>query len=160
MTPIYYLFMQTEHVKLDNIKEVFRSRGMRFTPQRGAILSELIATREHPTASALHLKLRKRYPHLSLDTVNRNLIDFCRRGIVQSVESVDKTKRFDACLLPHHHCQCVDCGFILDFDTPALEELSLPRLLTDKFQLMYQRLHVVGVCHHCLAKRVHKPMFI
>jgi len=81
----YYLvaIMNEEKNKINNIEldektmqftSQCREAGLKVTPQRIAIYRELLQTDEHPSAEMLYEKVKKTFPSISLDTVNRTLL--------------------------------------------------------------------------------------
>jgi Fur family transcriptional regulator, peroxide stress response regulator len=134
----------------DDLKRNFQEKGLRMTPQRRAIYDALTGRKEHPSASELYERLKKDHPALSLDTVNRNLLDFWRAGLIQCAESLDCVKRFDGDLAPHHHFHCLECGGIVDFGSPDLDQIRLPGRLQKRFKIFSKKVHVTGICDGCL----------
>jgi len=80
-----------------------RRHGLRITPQREVIYDVLCHSGTHPTAEEMHRLIRKRYPSMSLDTVNRALLTFARIGLAEVVEGYGSPRRFDANLAMHRH---------------------------------------------------------
>ena len=46
-----------------------KDKGVRFTPQRQAILEYLLATNTHPTAEDIYKQVKVRFPGVSLGTI-------------------------------------------------------------------------------------------
>ena len=57
----------------ENITELLRNNGYKVTPQRLAIYEALCATKEHPKAETLFVKLQPSYPTMSLATVYKTI---------------------------------------------------------------------------------------
>ncbi|MGD8945919.1 MAG: transcriptional repressor, partial [Desulfobacterales bacterium] len=60
-----------------------------------AIYRELQKSFEHPTADAMYQIIRKEFPNISFDTVNRTLLTLAQIGLVDLVEVYGGAKRFD-----------------------------------------------------------------
>ena len=73
--------------KIEQFAYRCRQAGLKVTPQRIAVYRELLTTQEHPSAEILHRKLRKKFPSISLDTVNRTLLTLNEIGAAHVVEA-------------------------------------------------------------------------
>lgn len=126
---------------------------MNRTAQREAILSELRASRNHPTAEELYTVLRSRMPQLSLGTVYRNLEQMSQAGVIRKLETAGKRKRFDGDLSLHHHLRCIECGAVEDIVPAALREVdvALARLLP-QLECVGYNLELNGRCRCCREK--------
>jgi Fur family ferric uptake transcriptional regulator len=89
------------------------------TEQRRIIIDELEKTYQHPNASDIYEKVKKRLPHISLGTVYRNLEILSSKGIIKRLILPMGQKRFDAVLDDHHHIRCTVCGKVEDLPTQA-----------------------------------------
>ncbi len=128
-----------------------KENGIRITPQRQAILEFLITTELHPTADEIYRSLEKDFPNMSVATVYNNLRVFRNVGLVKELTYGDDSSRFDYASHDHYHVICQDCGKIVDFHHPGLEEVErLASHMTD-FKVSTHRLEVYGVCPDCLA---------
>ena len=88
----------------DQIRELFRSAGLRCTRQR-EIYTALAASRLHPTAEDLHQQVMAEDPGLSLATVYNTLDAFTEAGLAQRVSDTTAAgpARFDADMSQHAH---------------------------------------------------------
>ena len=142
--------MQSQEELLNGFANACRKAGMRVTPQRLEIYRELMAATDHPSAEALHRRLRLKMPTLSLDTVYRNLADLANRGLISKVETSQSLVRFEANGLPHHHLICRTCGEIMDFQWPIIDNTSLPDEIRDWGVIEHKNIVACGVCRRCL----------
>ena len=127
-------------------------QGLRVTPQRMAIFEELCCSDSHPTAEKLYLEVKRRYPTISLNTVNQTLLTFAKVGIVGIVEGFGSARRYDPIIDQHHHVHCVKCGKILDFYHTSFDRLKVPEEIREAYQIMTTRVVVAGVCPACQKK--------
>lgn len=137
----------SEQRELLNAK--FRENGLRVTPQRMAIYAILFRAQTHPTAEQLHARLRRRFPHISLDTVNRTLLTFAEIGLIGIVEGYGSPRRYDPNIDSHHHAYCIHCGDIWDFYSADLDALRVPKDIRRKFNIISKRVVLSGVCSKC-----------
>ena len=143
--------MQKENDAFDlsMFKQVCHEHHLKITPQRIAIYKELVKSDNHPTTDAIYQNVKKEYPHISFDTVNRTLLTFAQSGIVDVVETFGGAKRFDPNLKNHHHLHCTQCGRVFDFYSRAYDNLNVPEELQMQFQVTGKRVVLKGLCKEC-----------
>ena len=129
-----------------------RKMGLKVTPQRVAIYRELINTDEHPSAERLHEKVRKRFPSISLDTVNRTLLTLNEIGAASVVEGSGDAKRFDGGMDKHQHFKCVKCKRIIDFHHKPFDVIDVPGNIAKKFKILKKTVYLEGICDLCRRK--------
>lgn len=138
---------------LDQKMDFFRGRcgqtGLRITPQRMAVYKALIETKEHPSADVLYKQVRKTFPNISLDTVNRTLLTFAEMGTAFIVEGSGDAKRFDGGLSKHQHFKCIRCKKIIDFHHKPFDNIAVPKCLKDKFTVLRKTVYFEGFCDLC-----------
>jgi Fur family peroxide stress response transcriptional regulator len=123
--------------------------SLRLTPQRLGIFSCLQGSRQHPSADAVFRKIRKTFPSISFDTVNRTLLSFAHMGILDIVEGYGYPKRFDPNLKRHHHFHCLKCHRILDFEEKSYERLKPPQSIARRCKVTGHKVILEGVCDQC-----------
>ncbi len=128
--------------------ELFRSRGLKVTPQRVCIFELLHDSRVHPTAEAIHLQATARMPTMSLKTVYQTLNDLARMGELSQLDLGTGSSRFDPDVTPHHHLVCTSCGKIrdlhADFDGLALEATDAQGFVVGAADVVFR-----GTCTDC-----------
>jgi len=130
-----------------------RQAGLRVTPQRVAVYTELVKTTEHPSAERLYKKVRKAFPNISLDTVNRTLITLSGIGAAFVVEGSGEPKRYDGNLASHQHFKCIKCRRIFDFHHKEFDNIRVPAEISKKFLVTRKSVYLEGLCDLC-RKRV------
>jgi Fur family peroxide stress response transcriptional regulator len=135
---------------LSAFERACRDAGLKLTHQRLEIFRELAMATDHPSAEALHQRLRRTIPTISLDTVYRTLATFASQGLINKVETVESQARFEATVFRHHHLICSRCREINDFQWPAIDEASLPEEITPWGRIDTRNVVVYGVCNKCL----------
>ncbi len=129
-----------------------REIGLKVTPQRVAIYKELLRTDEHPSAETLCKKVRRQFPNISLDTVNRTLLTLAEIGAAFVVEGSGEPRRFDAGPQSHQHFKCVKCKRIIDFHYKPFDNIPVPKTLTKRFTVLRKTVYFEGVCDLCAGK--------
>jgi Fur family peroxide stress response transcriptional regulator len=137
---------------MDSFREKCRNNGLKITPQRLAIYREVVRSREHPSADKVYRNVRKVFPNISFDTVNRSLVTFSRMGVISVVEGYGEAKRFDPNLEGHHHFRCMRCNNIIDFYDKTLDAVKVPREIQRRFKVLHKRIVLEGLCDACSKK--------
>lgn len=89
----------------------------RHSAQRDAILSNLRARTDHPTADMIYTDMRKIIPNISMGTVYRNLSDLCGSGAIIKI-GAEGRERYDGNTSLHTHFFCERCGEVADIFSP------------------------------------------
>lgn len=129
--------------------EKCRENSLKVTPQRRAVYEELLRAKEHPSADLVYRRLKKAFPNISLDTVNRTLLTFSEIGIVNVVEGYGQPKRFDPNVSSHHHFRCVKCNAIIDFYDKSYDDMKVPKDILKKFTVLNKKVVLEGLCDKC-----------
>jgi len=144
--------MDYNNSETDTIAQKLREAKLKITPQRMAILGELADNHDHPTADAIYQKIKQKLPNISFDTVNRTLISFAQSGVIKIAEGQGGAKRYDPMIEPHHHFHCVRCNKIIDFANKEYDQIKLPESITNKHQVLGQKIVLDGICQDCKNK--------
>jgi len=126
-----------------------RQHNLKVTPQRIAIFRELTRSKDHPSAVAMFEIIRKQFPSISFDTVNRTLLTFAEIGIADVVEGYGGPRRFDPETESHHHLHCTRCDRIIDFQCEDYDNLAIPEKIRQKFTVLGKRVILNIVCDKC-----------
>lgn len=138
-------------------KEVFRDyltkQGLKSTRQREIILNEFLRCTTHPSTEELYLKIRKKHPNIGYATVYRTLKLFSECGIAEERHFGDGQTRYESttCEEHHDHLICKECGAILEFEDPRIEELQEEVARQHGFTIVSHRLEIYGRCAQCSA---------
>jgi len=92
----------------------FRTRALRCTPPRYAVLDYLLRNPVHATAEEVFRAVNETDPRASRATVYNSLHALTRAGLVREVLLDGKAARFDANVHRHHHFVCERCGAVKD----------------------------------------------
>ena len=130
-------------------REKCRENRIKVTDQRLAIYKELSRSFNHPSADKLFKKIRKKFPGISFDTVNRTVLTFAEAGLIRMVEGCGDVRRFDPYMDPHHHLRCIKCHKIIDFRHRAYDKLEVPKKYLHGFKLLSKKVVLEGLCGKC-----------
>ncbi len=141
---------------VEELTALFRSRGLKVTPQRQVIFRVLSSTTHHPTAEAVYAAVSSELPTISLRTVYQSLNDLSAMGELSSLDLGTGSTRFDPTLEPHHHLVCGACGRIEDLhhDFPGV---VLPAPVTEGFEVSSTEIVFRGRCASCAQRAVTQP---
>lgn len=138
--------------KVSEFEQKCRKEGLKVTPQRLAVYRELVKSKEHPSADILWRQVRKSYPNISLDTVNRTLHTLSELGAAFVVEGSGDVKRYDGSMAAHQHFKCTQCRRIYDFNYAPFNSIAIPTELENSFTIMRKAIYLEGVCRFCQKK--------
>lgn len=133
-----------------------RKRGLKVTPQRVAILKALMVARRPLTAREVTDAVRASHPHISLDTVYRNLTVLTQFGLISQLNLQNREcTRFEyqGEDRHHHHFVCLECGrsFCVEW-CPTATLLAAPAQ-DPGFQTLGHAFEVYGYCSRCQPPR-------
>jgi len=138
--------------KIADFEELCRKAGLKITPQRLEIYKELAKSKEHPSADMLWQKVKKTFPCISLDTVNRTLLTLSKIGAAFIVEGSGDVKRFDGGMESHQHFRCTQCRRIIDFHHTPFDSIAIPPELANSFLIVRSTVYLEGICRYCQEK--------
>jgi Fur family peroxide stress response transcriptional regulator len=129
-----------------------RQMSLKVTPQRLAIYRELLRSDKHPSAEMVYSKIKRSFPGISLDTVNRTLMTLSEIGAANIVEGSGDARRYDAGKGEHQHFKCVKCKRIIDFHYKPFDDIRLPSSINKKFKVLRKTVYLEGICDLCLSE--------
>ena len=135
--------------KIGWFTDLCRKNSLKVTPQRIEIYKELIKSDEHPSAETLYSKVRKTFPNISFDTVNRTLLTLSEIGAAFIVEGSGDVRRFDGGTEKHQHFKCVKCKRIVDYHHKPFDVIRLPANIGNKFTVLRKSVYLEGICDLC-----------
>ena len=142
---------------LEQFRQACQTAGVKCTPQRKLIFSELIGRTDHPDAEAVYQAVRKKNSRISMDTVYRSLWLFKELGLIQSLGTARERTRFDANGAPHHHFVCDRCGKTQDIHADDFDPIDIARVCRLKADTAPFRINVHGTCDDCTAMSSDQP---
>ncbi|MBD2178683.1 transcriptional repressor [Pseudanabaena sp. FACHB-1998] len=132
----------------DRIVQTLKAKGLRVTPQRFAVYTNLLMRHDHPTAEQILSDLNQDAPTSSQATVYLSLQTLRDAGLVREVLLEQGVCRYDAKVEPHHHFRCKCCGEIEDIAWEAFDQLGL-RQVRSGLKIDSYEVIVTGMCDRC-----------
>lgn len=143
---------QSLHSRFTDFEKFCRKKGLKMTHQRLEIYRELLTSKDHPTVEALFLRVRKRIPTISLDTVYRTLALLEEAGMTNRIQTSEGLTRFESDYGAHHHLICKKCQTIEDFTWKSFDTMLLPPELEAWGAIQTRNIVAEGICTACLKK--------
>ncbi len=144
-----------ENQRLQDALHSLKNTKVRMTPQRQAILEFLFSAPSHPTADEIYKALEGKFPNMSVATVYNNLRVFKEVGLVRELTYGDSSSRFDSNTSDHYHVICDECGKIVDFHYPGLDEVETLAAHVTGFTVRNHRMEIYGTCPQCDKNQKH-----
>jgi Fur family ferric uptake transcriptional regulator len=150
-----YLGKTEEQLRGGEEERVFadflKSRGLKFTRSRRALLRKIFAMHDHFTADQLLERLRKERIPASKATVYRTLAVMQDCGLLGSHDFGGGALHYEHVLghAHHDHLICLGCRSIVEFRDDRIEDLQ-ERIAKDAgFTLLDHSLKLLGLCRTC-----------
>jgi Fur family ferric uptake transcriptional regulator len=135
----------------ESVLALLRGRGFRMTPQRRAIVAEVMATSGHISPTAVAREVQRRVPGVNASTVYRTMELLETVGVLSHAHleaGAEYHRRADS---QHVHLVCSRCGAD---DSLSLQEASRLRRLIARhrgFQPDFSHFAISGLCATCAA---------
>ena len=136
---------------LNRFKEALKKEGLKYTPQRTAVLEEIIKDKGHRESEEIYLALKKKGQSVSRATVYRTMDILVNNGFARKMNLGDGRARYESKVnSPHHdHLVCMDCGLIVEFMDQKIEDLQDEIAIQYEFQLKRHIHQLFGLCKKC-----------
>jgi Fur family ferric uptake transcriptional regulator len=145
--------IRREPVDPATFKRMIRQMGLKVTHQRMVILDALSRGRAHVTAQEVFEVVNAKYPEIGFATVYRFLRKMNEQHMVTEVRMGGLPARYELTPRRHHdHLTCVQCGQIVEFESPQIETLQEQVAKEHNFRLTHHVLELYGVCPRCEAE--------
>ena len=136
------------------LKELLKKCGYKFTGQRAAVLEVLVKYRGmHLSTEEIYQYVRDNNPEIGLATVYRTLTLLARIGLVMKLDLDDGFSRYELARQNedhrHHHLICSNCGSVLEVEEDLLDTLEEQILLKNDFLVKDHRVKFYGLCSQC-----------
>jgi Fur family transcriptional regulator, ferric uptake regulator len=137
---------------VESVLQLLRSHGLRMTPQRRAIVAEIMAAKGHISPVAISRAVQERVPGVNASTIYRTLDVLEELGVVSHAHLESGPEYHRQSESRHIHLTCSSCGAE---DSLSLDEAeSLERLILRHHGFSPDLSHfaISGRCANCRAK--------
>ena len=128
-------------------KATLKRAGVRFTPQRAAVIDALVNNTTHPTIDQIYQIARERAPMISLATVYNTITALIQHGLIVELHPGRDGLRCDANSTPHPHAYCQQCGMLFDLSTPP--DVAINESVPAGFHILRREVLITGLCAAC-----------
>jgi Fur family ferric uptake transcriptional regulator len=141
--------------ELNKLREYINGRGMRCTPERDAIVSEIFTRRAHFKAEDLYQRLRAQNIPVSRASVYRTIPLLQQAGLLIRVFQEDGLSYYEPAYgqRQHGHLRCLACGLIEEFTDPSFSQMARRLRADTGFWVESIRPLVNGLCPSCQRKK-------
>ena len=141
----------TNNKLLSDFKDVLRKEGLKITPQRIAVLEEIIKNKGHRESEDVYMAIKTRKTHVSRATVYRALAILVQHGFARKLNLGDGRARYETKIdSPHHdHIICNNCGNIIEFINYEIEKIQEEIAKHHQFKLQQHIHQLFGICKEC-----------
>jgi Fur family ferric uptake transcriptional regulator len=137
-----------------DVPDRFRERGLRWTPQRRAVVEVLAASNGHITGAELVERCREVDPRTIPSTVYRTLDVLDELGLVRHGHGASGREEFHVGPEAEHgHLYCAECGGRWEIRAGQAERIVAGFLAEDGFEVDLSHVTVVGRCADCSARQ-------
>ncbi len=133
-----------------SVRQLLRDRGLRWTPQRRALVAVLAETEGHVTGADLVERCRQRDPATIPSTVYRTLDVLEELGIVRHGHGPNGREEYH--VLPvavHGHLHCKICGASWEIGTAEAAAVVASLDAERGFEVDLSHVTIVGRCRDC-----------
>lgn len=138
--------------KMDLFKESIRSKGLRITPARVAILKVLDVAQKPLDISSILQALVKNKVDADQATVYRIIENFIEKDLVKRLQFQEKKFYYETKNYDHHHAMCTSCGKIEDISQCSIDRVEREIEKTKGFKVKNHSLEFFGTCPECLIR--------
>jgi len=127
--------------------------GTRLTLQKQAILDVFQSNPKLMTAEEVYVRVREKYPNVSLGTVYRNLQSYSKHGQLRRTLLADGKARFElAQNIHHHHLICLKCGESSEVPWCPVGVEVADFMAACGFTPVNHQFEIYGYCRRCSEK--------
>jgi Fur family peroxide stress response transcriptional regulator len=105
------------------IAEKLKSKGLKVTPQRVAVLEAVNWLDNHPTADQIITYIKRTHPNIATGTVYKVLDVLVENNLVKKVKTDRDIMRYDGMMENHHHIYCAESERIADYMDEDLDHM-------------------------------------
>ena len=148
-------FRQWLKTILQTFQEYLSRQGLNLTHQREEILRCLMEADRHLGVEEVYERVRRKDRTIGRATVFRTVRLLQECGLVAEVGAANGRSKFELKAdRPHHdHMICVECGRIMEFQSPMMERFQDEAIRRHGFVALWHRHEIFGRCHDCQEQK-------
>jgi Fur family ferric uptake transcriptional regulator len=141
-----------EKSSLNSLKNIIKSKGMKWTEQREIILDIILSQDCHLSADEVYQMVKEKYPNSSIGiaTIYRTLNFLEEVKLISSIPFGKDGKKYEKTKDTHHdHLICIKCGKIIEFYDERIEQQQEIIAKKNNFKITGHTMQLYGICHEC-----------
>ena len=137
---------------IELFKNYLNEKGLRNTPTREIIVSEVFATHDHFDVDTLYLHLRNKKKNISKASIYRTIPLLIESGLIKEVFFEDGHMHYEHIHGHDHHChfRCLDCRKIIEFKEDEIIDIKKKFSKRIEFEVTGHKLELFGYCKKCI----------
>lgn len=132
-------------------KEIIRSKGLRVTAARVAVLKILEDSLEPVDIATIYKEISKSHVDADQATIYRIIENFLDKNLITKLQFQEKRFFYEAKRPEHHHAICSECGKIQDISNCSIKRTEQRIREKHGFFVKSHSLEFFGICHECLS---------
>src|SRR5580700_5327136 len=150
--------MDREPADLEHLRTMLETymdkKGLRSTDQRRLIVDTFFRADNHVSIEELLAQVREKDPRVGYATVYRTLKLLTECGVANERRFGDGLTRYELAddVTHHDHLICIECGDIVEFEEPRIEELQEGVARRHGYELRSHKHELYGICPKCRGK--------
>ena len=137
---------------VDHVLDTLRDRGLRMTPQRQAIVREIMSTSGHISPSDVARRVRERVPGVNPSTIYRTLDLLEGLGILSHAHLESGAEYHHRAEAQHVHLICSNCGVDYALSIAEAERLKSVISRHSGFRPDLTHFAISGLCVACQTR--------
>lgn len=142
----------------ESLDQYLEQMGLKQTQQRKVIVQAFLEVNDHVDAEELHRRVVAEGHEIGLATIYRTLNLLRDAGLIEQKSFNDGRAIFEVAHPNSHHDHliCTECGIVIEFEEPSIEEMQ--EIIAKKYgiELKSHRLDLYGKCiqiNQCLERK-------